>query len=126
MYQGSAVACAMFITGQASNLLGANLALKLANVEVTAPSWFAAAIVPGLLSCLVVPWITYRVLRPEVTYTPEAPTFARAELQKMGPLTRPEWITLLVFATSAFCGSRRSFTGSTSRWSRLPAWPSCW
>ena len=99
MYQGSAVACAMFITGQASNLLGASLALKLVNVEVTAPSWFAAAIVPGLLSCLVVPWITYRVLRPEVTYTPEAPTFARAELQKMGPLTRPEWITMLVFAS---------------------------
>ncbi len=98
MYQGSAVACAMFITGQASNLLGASLALKLANVEVTAPSWFAAAIVPGLLSCLVVPWITFRVLRPEITHTPEAPTFARAELQKMGRLTRPEWITLLVFA----------------------------
>jgi DASS family divalent anion:Na+ symporter len=98
MYQGSAVACAMFITGQASNLLGANLALKLANVQVTAPSWFMAAIVPGLLSCLVVPWITYRTLTPEVTYTPEAPAFARAELQKMGPLTRDEWITLLVFA----------------------------
>ena len=64
MYQGSAVACAMFITGQASNLLGANLALKLANVQVTAPSWFVAAIVPGLLSCLVVPWITYRTLKP--------------------------------------------------------------
>jgi divalent anion:Na+ symporter, DASS family len=98
MYQGSAVACAMFITGQASNLLGANLALKLANVTVTAPSWFMAAIVPGLLSCLVVPWITYRTLTPEVTYTPEAPTFARAELHKMGPLKRDEWITLLVFA----------------------------
>ena len=98
MYQGSAVACAMFITGQASNLLGANLALKLANVEVTAPSWFMAAVVPGLLSCLIVPWITYRTLRPEVTHTPEAPTFAREELHKMGPLTRPEWITLLVFA----------------------------
>ncbi len=98
MYQGSAVACAMFITGQASNLLGASLALMRANVEVTAPSWFAAAIVPGLLSCLVVPWITFRVLRPEITHTPEAPTFARAELQKMGRLTRPEWITLLVLA----------------------------
>ena len=34
-------------------------------VQVTAPSWFMAAIVPGLLSCLVVPWITFRVLRPE-------------------------------------------------------------
>ncbi|HET9706103.1 MAG TPA: DASS family sodium-coupled anion symporter [Vicinamibacterales bacterium] len=99
MYQGSAVACAMFITGQASNLLGASLALKLTNVEVTAPSWFAAAIVPGLLSCLVVPWITYRVLRPEVTHTPEAPNFARSELQKMGPLSQSEWITLIVFTT---------------------------
>jgi DASS family divalent anion:Na+ symporter len=98
MYQGSAVACAMFITGQASNLLGANLALKLANVTVTAPSWFMAAIVPGLLSCLVVPWITYRTLRPEVTHTPEAPDFARAELRKMGPLSRDEWVTVVVFA----------------------------
>jgi len=98
MYQGSAVACAMFITGQASNLLGASLALKLANVQVTAPSWFVAAIVPGLLSCLVVPWITYRTLKPEITHTPEAPEFARAELRNMGPLSRSEWITLLVFA----------------------------
>src|SRR5687768_12405768 len=83
MYQGSAVACAMFITGQASNLLGADLALKLANVQVTAPSWFMAAIVPGLLSCLVVPWITYRVLTPEVTHTPEAPAF-RSEERRVG------------------------------------------
>src|SRR5215203_2791950 len=99
MYQGSAVACAMFITGQASNLLGANLALKLANVQVTAPSWFMAASVPGLLSCIVVPWITYRILTPEITHTPEAPTFARSELQKMGPLGRDESITLLVFVS---------------------------
>jgi DASS family divalent anion:Na+ symporter len=98
MYQGSAVACAMFITGQASNLLGARLARDLTKIEVTPPSWFVAAIVPGLLSCLVVPWITYRVLRPEITHTPEAPVFARTELQKMGPLSRSEWITLVVFA----------------------------
>jgi len=97
MYQGSAVACAMFLTGQASNLLGADLALKLVNVEVTWVSWFVAAIVPGLLSCAVVPWIAYRLLRPEVTTTPEAPLFAAGELKKMGPLSRDEWVTLLVF-----------------------------
>lgn len=97
MYQGSAVACAMFLTGQASNLLGADLALKLTNVEVTWASWFVAAIVPGLLSCAVVPWIAYRILRPEITSTPEAPLFASGELRKMGPLSRDEWITLLVF-----------------------------
>lgn len=98
MYQGSAVACAMFLTGQASNLLGASLALKLANVEVTWVSWFAAAIVPGLVSCAVVPWIAYRVLRPEITRTPEAPVFASSELEKMGPLDRDQAVTLLVFA----------------------------
>jgi DASS family divalent anion:Na+ symporter len=97
MYQGSAVACAMFLTGQASNLLGADLALKLANVEVTWASWFVAAIVPGLLSCAVVPWIAYRLLKPEVTSTPEAPVFAAQELKKMGPLSRDEWVTMLVF-----------------------------
>ncbi len=97
MYQGSAVACAMFLTGQASNLLGADLALKLANVKVTWASWFVAAIVPGLLSCAVVPWIAYRMLKPEVTSTPEAPIFAAGELKKMGPLSRDEWVTLLVF-----------------------------
>jgi len=97
VYQGSAVACAMFLTGQASNLLGADLALKLANVQVTWASWFVAAIVPGLLSCAVVPWIAYRMLKPEVTSTPEAPLFAASELKKMGPLSRDEWTALLVF-----------------------------
>ena len=70
MYQGSAVACAMFLTGQASNLLGADLAMTLANIQVTWASWFVAAIVPGLLSCAVVPWISYRILKPEITNTP--------------------------------------------------------
>ncbi len=97
MYQGSAVACAMFLTGQASNLLGASLALKLVNVEVTWASWFVAAIVPGLLSCAVVPWIAYRCVPPTLTRTPEAPIFAAAELEKMGRIERSEWITLLVF-----------------------------
>lgn len=98
VYQGSAVACAMFFTGQASNILGANLALKLVQVEVTWSSWFMAAIVPGLASAAVVPWIVQRVLQPEVRRTPEAPTFAAAELLRMGPLSRQEWITLCVFA----------------------------
>jgi divalent anion:Na+ symporter, DASS family len=97
IYQGSAVACAMFFTGQASNILGASLALKLVQVEVTWSSWFMAAIVPGLTSAAVVPWIVQRVMQPEVRRTPEAPAFAAAELLRMGPLSRQEWITLGVF-----------------------------
>jgi DASS family divalent anion:Na+ symporter len=97
MYQGSAVACAMFLTGQASNVLGANLALKLVGVEVTWSGWFVAAIVPGLVSCAVVPWVVYRALTPEITRTPEAAAFAARELTAMGRPSRTEWMTLGVF-----------------------------
>ena len=97
MYQGSAVACAMFFTGQASNVLGAGLALKLVNVQVTWTSWLVAAIVPGLVSCAVVPWVVYRALKPEITRTPEAAAFAARELTDMGRFSRAQWITLGVF-----------------------------
>jgi divalent anion:Na+ symporter, DASS family len=99
MYQGSAVACAMFLTGQASNLLGAGLALKLVNVEVTWSSWFLSAIVPGIFSCLAVPWVVHKMVPPEVTRTPEAAAFARTQLEKLGPLNRRESIALGVFAS---------------------------
>jgi DASS family divalent anion:Na+ symporter len=98
LYQGSAIACAMFFTGQASNVLGASLAGKLVNVPVTWTSWLVAAIVPGLASCLVVPWVVHRLVTPEVIRTPEAPTFAATEIRNMGPLSRDERITLAVFA----------------------------
>lgn len=97
MYQGSTVACAMFLTGQASNVLGANLALKLVGVEVTWSGWLVAAIVPGLVSCAVVPWVVYRALTPEIRRTPEAAAFAARELTAMGRLSRTEWMTLGVF-----------------------------
>jgi DASS family divalent anion:Na+ symporter len=97
MYQGSAVACAMFLTGQASNILAAGLALKLVNLEVTWSSWFVAAIVPGIVSSLAVPWIVHRVLPPTITRTPEATAFAQRELDRLGPLNRRESIALAVF-----------------------------
>ena len=98
MYQGSAVACAMFLTGQASNILGAGLAMKLVNVEVTWSSWFISAIVPGVVSAIAVPWVVYKVVPPEITRTPAASEFARAQLEKMGRLDRRESIALAVFA----------------------------
>ncbi len=98
MYQGSAVACAMFLTGQASNVLAAGLALKLANVEVTWSGWLIAALLPGLASCLVVPWVTYLAVPPEITRTPEAAVFAARELVALGRIERREAITLAVFA----------------------------
>src|SRR5262249_29526207 len=98
MYQGSAVACAVFLTGQASNLLGAGLALKLAAIEVTWRSWLLTALVPGIVSSLAVPGLGHRSLPPRVTSTPPAAGFARGELRRLGPLARHEAIALAVFA----------------------------
>ncbi|MGD9904945.1 MAG: DASS family sodium-coupled anion symporter [Vicinamibacterales bacterium] len=98
MYQGSAVACAMFLTGQASNVLAVGLAAKLAGVEVTWSGWLVAALVPGLASCLAVPWVVHRVLPPDITHTPEAAAFAARELTALGRIGRAEGITLAVFA----------------------------
>jgi divalent anion:Na+ symporter, DASS family len=97
MYQGSAIACAMFLTGQASNILGAGFARALVGYEITWAGWFVAAVVPGAASCLAVPYVVYRLTSPEVRRTPEAATFAREGLTEMGPLRRPEWVALVVF-----------------------------
>jgi DASS family divalent anion:Na+ symporter len=112
MYQGSVVACAMFLTGQASNLLGAALVAKLVNIEVTWSSWFMAAIVPGIASCIVVPWVVYRVLPPDIRQTPQAADFARRELAAMGRPGRHEATALAVFSGVALLWM-------TSGWHRL-------
>jgi DASS family divalent anion:Na+ symporter len=97
LYQGSVIACAMFLTGQASNLLTVGLAAKLADVPITWSSWFLAGIVPGVLSCLAIPYVAYRLLPPHVTHTPAAADYARRELQAMGPIRGGEAVTLAVF-----------------------------
>ncbi len=63
VYQGSTIACAMFMTGQASNVLAADLMAKITGTTITWGTWFAAGLVPGLVSCLLVPLVVYRYSR---------------------------------------------------------------
>ncbi|MGH9322634.1 MAG: DASS family sodium-coupled anion symporter [Vicinamibacteria bacterium] len=101
LYQGSIVACAMFLTGQASNVLAAKLASDEAGIVVTWSSWFLAGLVPGIVSCLVVPYIVYRLLTPGIRETPGASDYARDELEKMGPIQGREGLSLAVFVLVA-------------------------
>ena len=103
VYQGVCIGSAMFITGQASNSLAAQLAEQgakaagFADFHITPLSWMLAGLAPGLLSMLLVPWVVSRVNPPEIKSTPEASEFARKQLRDMGPLSRNEWILLAVF-----------------------------
>jgi DASS family divalent anion:Na+ symporter len=49
------------------------------------------------VSLLVVPFVIYKVHKPEVTRTPEAPEQARRKLAEMGPMSRAEWTMLGTF-----------------------------
>ena len=98
LYQGSAVACAMFLTGQASNVLAVGLAAQFANVTISWSSWLIAGLVPGIVSCAVVPLVAHRMVRPEITNTPGAAAYAREELVRMGRMNHREQVALVVFA----------------------------
>lgn len=110
VYQSICVTTAMFLTGQASNPLAAQMAGEF-GYRVTWAGWLAAGIVPGLLSLAIVPWVVLRIYPPEVRRTPEAAAFAHAELVRMGPMSGHEKILLGIFA--AVCGAwvSSSWTG---------------
>ena len=111
LYQTGAIACAMFITGQVSNVLAAKLAQQGAGVEVTAYSWFLAAVVPGLASALLVPWAVYRLQTPEITHTPTATQYAIDELKKLGPIRGREFLVLVIFVLVALLWLTSSLHG---------------
>ena len=101
VYQGDVIACAMFLTGQASNVLVARFAQDVGHVELSYTGWLVAALVPGLVALAVVPYLLYRLHPPEVTHTPDARAFAQRALDRLGAPSRREWLMLAVFVLIA-------------------------
>ena len=97
VYQCNVIVCAMFLTGQASNPIIARFAKEATGIDITYARWAMGAILPGLLSLLLVPWVLYRIFPPEVKHTPAASELASNELKAMGPMKWSEWMMLLVF-----------------------------
>jgi DASS family divalent anion:Na+ symporter len=93
-YQFHAVTCAMFMTAMVANPLIVELTRKTLHIDLDWAGWALAAIVPGLLSFIAIPPVLFAILRPEIRETPEAAELARAELKKLGPLSRHEWLLI--------------------------------
>jgi DASS family divalent anion:Na+ symporter len=97
-FHATYTASAMFLTGMAANPLIAEFAHKIGHVELTWMVWFEGASLPGLLSLVLVPWLLFRMFRPEITDTAPARELARSELARLGPLKREEkWLMLIMF-----------------------------
>ncbi|MBK8305334.1 MAG: DASS family sodium-coupled anion symporter [Chloracidobacterium sp.] len=94
LYQCDVIIGATFITGQAGNFVIAKLVKDNTGIELSYVGWFAAAIVPALISLAIVPAVIYRLFPPEISETPGAADFARSELEKSGPITDAEKIVV--------------------------------
>lgn len=95
-FQGNVITSAMFLTAMAANPLAAKLAGQM-HIDVSWGEWAIAAIVPGLASLLLIPWILYKIYPPEIKETHGATELAKQKLAEMGPVPREEWIMLAVF-----------------------------
>ncbi|KAG6467194.1 dicarboxylate transporter 1, chloroplastic-like [Zingiber officinale] len=91
-FQTSAISSAMFLTAMAANPLSANLTYNTIKQTIGWTDWAVAAIVPGLISLIVVPLLLYVIYPPTVKSSPDAPKLARQKLEKMGPMTKNEII----------------------------------
>lgn len=90
LYQGDLVVSAMFLTSMAANPLVAEMAFQGSGAQLTWGTWALAAVVPGLVALLAVPYVVYRLSPPEVTDTSEVRAHVRERLHELGPMSRDE------------------------------------
>lgn len=109
-FQADAPIAAAFLTSCAPNPLMATLAAQTAGLEISWGLWAMAAIVPVLLSMLLIPYFIYRTYTPEIKKTTEAQQLARKELAALGPMSRDEKVISCVFIGALLLWSTSQFT----------------
>jgi len=90
------VSSALWLTATSANPIGVSLAAEH-GLNVNFGSWLLVASVPALVTISLLPLLLFRAFPPGVKETPNAPQAARDTLSEMGPLSRDEWITAVVF-----------------------------
>ncbi|WP_313374133.1 anion permease [Chishuiella sp.] len=101
-YNINPITSAMFITATAPNPLIVNLIFEDSGFKLTWGMWAIAALVPALVSLIVVPLVIYYLYPPEIKKTPDAPKFAKEKLKELGKVSLPELITMMTFGILLF------------------------
>ena len=111
------VSASGFMTGSAANLLAASL-LQNAGAKFYYGDWFMALFPLAVIQCAIAWWLGTRVIFPvtKEVATPKlegGPERLRAELEKLGPLSRDEiksglvfFVVLILWSTDRFHGIR--------------------
>lgn len=96
-FQTNIITSTMFLTAMAANPLVQSLAAKQ-GIEITWANWALGAIVPGLISLILMPLLVYMIHPPAIKHSEKAPEVARNALKTMGKVSFKEMIMIVVFA----------------------------
>ncbi|MBZ5200753.1 anion permease [Planomicrobium chinense] len=96
-FQGDMITSAMFVTAMAANPLAVQITQEITGETITWGGWALAALVPGLISLALIPFVIYKLYPPELKETPEASSIATEKLKEMGPLKKEERYMIGVF-----------------------------
>ncbi|QEI06917.1 DASS family sodium-coupled anion symporter [Pigmentiphaga aceris] len=98
-YHANPITSAMFLTATAPNPLVVDYVARATNqnFHLTWTTWALCMLLPGLICLLVMPLIIYLLSPPELKATPNAVSYAKEEMAKMGPLSFKEKVMLGTF-----------------------------
>lgn len=95
-YHGNLITSAMFLTGMAANPMIQSFA-QAQGIEITWGGWALAALVPGILSLVIIPFVLYIIYPPTVKRFDMAAEIAQKKLNDMGAMSRQELLMAGIF-----------------------------
>ena len=95
-YYSNLITSALFVTAMAANSLILAM-INQAGIPMTWGKWTLAALLPGVISLSIIPYLVYVLYPPEIKDTPQAKELAIQKIKEMGPMSIYEWITTGVF-----------------------------
>lgn len=95
-FHANIVTSAMFMTAMAPNLIAISLANSF-GLKISWMEWFIAALLPGVICLVTVPFIIYKLYPPEIKRTPNAGKWAEKQLTAMGKMSKREIAMLIIF-----------------------------
>lgn len=109
-FHGDIITSAMFLTAMAGNPLTQAFASN-ANITINWITWFLAALLPGIISLITIPFLIYKIYPPKIKETPNAKQWANKQLKDMGTFSRSEKMMSGIFILALISWMTSSLTG---------------
>lgn len=114
-FHANTISSSLFMTASAPNVAAVGLAAAN-GVKISWFGWLAAAVVPAVISFILVPIIIYKMYPPEIKETPNAKEWADSQLSEMGPMKTSEKVMMVIFILALVLWMLSSFIKLDATW----------